>query len=80
MLRFVDQASRAGQFELRHAFLDGTTRDDEKVLAIGFGESSVAFGDIRGDRQCGSVELVDKESIPKLKLFCRLADVVSEVD
>jgi hypothetical protein len=50
------------------------------VFVIRFGESSVAFGDIRGDRQCGSVELVDKESIPKLKLFCRRADVVSEVD
>jgi hypothetical protein len=80
VLRFVDQASRAGQFELRHAFLDRASCYAEEVFVIRFGESSVAFGDIRGDRQCGSVELVDKESIPKLKLFCRLADVVSEVD
>ena len=60
--------------------MDGTTRDDEKVLAIGFGESSVAFGDICRDGESGTVELVNQESIASGEFFGDNANLIGEVD
>jgi hypothetical protein len=80
VLGFVDQASPAGQFELGYAFLDRASCYAEEVFAIRFGEATVAFGDVRGDRQCGSVELVVKEALTALELFGSHANSVSEID
>ena len=56
---------------LRSAFL---------ILAICFRESSVAFGDVSGNRERCAVELVDKETVAAGKLFRGCADCISEVD
>ena len=41
--------------------MDRSTGDDEKVLAVGFGEATIAFGNIGGDGESGSVQLVNQK-------------------
>ena len=50
------------------------------VLAVGFRESSVAFGDISGDRGSGAVELVAQETVAAGKLLGSGADFVGKIE
>ncbi len=50
------------------------------MFAIRFGEATLAFGDVRGDRQFGSVALVGKVAVTALELFGSHANSVSEID
>jgi len=40
------EGAAAGEFQEWDAFMDRTSGDGEEVLAIGFGEVAVAFGDV----------------------------------
>ncbi len=56
------------------------TRNPEEVLPIRFGESPVAFGDVRGDGERGTIQLIDEKTVAPWKLFGVLAYGVGEVD
>ncbi len=68
------------EFEYRYTFLNRSASNDEEVLAIGFGESAIALGDVGGDREGGTVELVDQKSVATGELFGGRTDLVGKVD
>ena len=74
------QLASQTQFQERNAVLDRTTGDAKEVLAVGSRESAVALGDVRGNRQCGSVELVDEKAVAARKLLCLLTNLIGEID
>jgi hypothetical protein len=80
VLVILDEASAAGKFKQRHAFLNRPTGDAEENLSIWFGESAISFSDVRCDGETGSIELIDEESIAARKRFCCGANGVGEVD
>jgi hypothetical protein len=69
-----------GQFKERHTFLHRSTGDAEEILAIPDREASVAFGDVGGNRQGRSIQLVDEEALATGKMFGSQADLISEID
>jgi hypothetical protein len=54
--------------------------DREKVLSVRFGESAVAFGEIRRDRHRRAIQLVDEEVVVPRKLLRQAGDLIGEVD
>ena len=45
----TDHLTPSRKFQQRHAFLNRTACDPKEVPAVPLGESSLAFGDVRGD-------------------------------
>jgi hypothetical protein len=79
MIRVREEPAPSGHFDQRNAFLNGAPGDREEVFSVGLGEATVSLGEVRRDRQCGSVELVDKKVIPARKVFgvrgCRVGEI-----
>ena len=80
MVLFIQQLSPQRQFEQGHAFLDRASRNPKEVPSIGFGEPAVSFGNVGGDGERGTVELVDEKTVTAWKAFGALTNCVSEVD
>jgi hypothetical protein len=59
--RFGQELPAKGEFHKGHAFLSRCAGDNEEILPIGLGESAIALGDIRGNRQRGAVQLIGEE-------------------
>lgn len=58
----INQSATTCDFEQRHAFLGGTTRDGEEVFSIRLREAAVAFSQIRRDREGRTVQLAGHET------------------
>jgi len=74
------QAAPQGKLQERNAFLHRAPRDAEKVSAVGFGEATVSFGDVGGDREGGPVELISQKAVSAREAFGSGTDFVGEVD
>ena len=55
----LDEALTTCQLQKWDTFLGRGPGNDEKVCPIGFGETPLAFGEVGGDRDGGTVELID---------------------
>ncbi len=80
MFLLRDQAAAAREFKQRYAFLYRPASDDEEVPPVGFGEAAIAFGEIGGDREGSTIQLVGQEPITVRKLLRVAADGVGEID
>ncbi len=80
MLVCLKQLLTVGQFQQWHALLHTTTGDAEEILPVGFGESAVAFGNVGGDRQRETVELVGQEEVAARKALGQRAYGIGEGD
>jgi len=67
-LGFEQPLSHA-QFEQWNAFLHGAPRDAEEVLPVGLGKPAVPLGNIGGDGQSGTVELVGQKKVTAREAF-----------
>lgn len=76
----VEQVAAAGKLQKRLALLRGTPRDAEEVPAVSFGETAVAFGQIRSDGKCRAVELIGKEVVSAREGFAEGGGVIGKVD
>jgi hypothetical protein len=52
----------------------------KKFFAIGLRKPAIAFGDIGGDGERGSIQLIYEKAVTTGKLFGVLANTISEVD
>ena len=68
------------EFQQGYAFLDRAPGDAKEVFAIGNGEPPVALGDVGGDGERRSVELIDQEAVAAWKLLGELTDTVGEIN
>ena len=75
-----DQTSAPGQFQQRDAFLDRTAGNAEEVFAIGLCEATVAFGDVGGDGDRRTIQLICEETVAACEVFGSQADLVCEID
>jgi hypothetical protein len=78
MFGLVDQTAPTGDFEKRHALLDGASRDDEEVLPIRL--ATIAYSEIRRDRKRGAIQLVGEEAEAALEPLSRFGDLIGERD
>jgi len=74
-----DEIPPAGQFEKGNAFLYAASGDAEEVLSVAFRESAVAFGDVGGNGQRRSIELVGKEIKAPRETTRDLRDSIGEI-
>ena len=79
MPSIIDQRPAASKFEQRDTFLDRATSDDEEVLAVGFGEATVALGNIGGDGKGCAVQLVNQKSVAAGELLGGRTNFVGKV-
>ncbi len=56
------------------------SRNDEEVLAVSFCESAVAFGDIKRNRDRGSIELIGEVTGTAGKCLSYGSDLISEIN
>lgn len=73
------QVSAERQFKQWDAFLDGAAGNAEEVFAVGFCEATVAFGDVGGDGERCTIELVSEESVTTGEVFGSRADLICEI-
>ncbi len=73
-----DQALSGGHVQQRDALLHAPAGDAEKALAVGLREAAVSFGDVGGDEDGGSVELVGEEEVTAGEGLGGRADGVGE--
>jgi len=75
-----DESPPSGEFQERHAFLDGSASESKKILAIGLGETSVSFGDVRRDRKNGTIQLITEKTVAAWEDFGLSEDNIRQVD
>lgn len=80
MLLASQQTLSCGQFQQRYAFLNASAGDAEKVTAIGFRETAVAFGDVSGDLESSAIQLVDQEVIAAREIASECAGRIRKAD
>ena len=61
------------------AFLNRAAGDNEEVLAVGFGKTTVALGDVSRDGQSNAVEFVNEKAISAGKLLGGRTNIVGKV-
>jgi hypothetical protein len=75
-----DECTEARDLEERNALGRRASRNDEEVAAIGFGKASIAFGDVRRDRDRSAAQLVRKRLRTTREGVCQLADFNGDGD
>jgi len=70
MLLGSHEPTTLGDLKQGNTFLNRTSCDSEKVLAIGLGEPTITFSKIGRNGESSSIELIDKEIISSWKLLC----------
>lgn len=55
----IDKRPTAGKFEQRDTLVNRASCDNEKILAVGFGELAIALGNVGGDGKGCTVQLVN---------------------
>ena len=63
MIGVGQQPAPSGQLQEGHALLCRTACDAEEVASVAFGEAAIPFRDVGGNGQCGSVELINQETV-----------------
>ena len=66
---FLHKPSSASDLNQRNTLLRRTSRDGEEVTPVGLCETAVPLGEIRCDRQRGSVQLINEEPVASRKAF-----------
>jgi hypothetical protein len=64
---WLDRRLARRQFQKRHAFLHGVTRDSKEIAPVGPCKAAVAFGDVGRNGKSGAAQVIaEKEKPPRL--------------
>jgi hypothetical protein len=64
----------------RHEFLNRAPGNNEKMLAIGLREATVAFGNVGWNGKGCPVQLINKETVSPRELLRSGADIIGKVE
>ena len=73
-----NQVLAGGKLQQWDTFLCAAACDAEEIASVCLGEPTVAFGDVGGDGQGGTVELVCEEEVAARQVAGEAADIVRE--